>query len=68
MKKIYLSNRLRRKKLEEKNRQDRGSSGWETAFRKLNRRDCPPDRSLVSLDLSFDEISATGGHRSFAPR
>ena len=36
-------------------------------FRILNRRDCPLDRSLVSDDLSPDEISATGGHRCFAP-
>ena len=35
-------------------------------FRILNRRDCPLDRSLVSDDLSPDEISATGGHRCFA--
>ena len=35
--------------------------------RNLNRRDCPPDRSLVSVDLTADEISATGSPRRFAP-
>ena len=35
--------------------------------RNFNRRDCPPDRSLVSVDLRTDEIPSTGGHRFFAP-
>ena len=35
-------------------------------IRNLNRRDCPPDRSLVSVDLTSFEISATGGRKRFA--
>ena len=38
-----------------------------TDTRNFNRRDCPPDNSLVSVDLRTDEISSTGGHRFFAP-
>ncbi len=37
-----------------------------TVFRNLNRRDCPPGSSLVSVALSSDEISATGSPQSFA--
>ena len=37
-----------------------------TVFRNLNCRDCPPGSSLVSVDLSSDEISATGSPQSFA--
>ena len=36
-----------------------------TGIRNLNRRDCPQDRSLVSIDLSPDEISRTAGHQAF---
>ena len=35
-------------------------------YRIFNRRDFPLGRSLVSDDLSSDEISATGSHQSFA--
>ena len=35
-------------------------------IRRLNRRDSPPGRSLVSADLTADEIPATGGHHRFA--
>ena len=34
--------------------------------RNLNRRDCPPDRSLVSVDLEIGIIAATGGS-DFSP-
>ena len=37
-------------------------------FRNLNRRDSTLWSSLVSVDLRTDEISATGGHRFFAPQ
>ena len=36
------------------------------ATRTFNCRDCPPDNSLVSVDLRTDEISSTGGHWFFA--
>ena len=36
-------------------------------IRNLNRRDCPPGSSLVSVDLTADETSATGCRRRFAP-
>ena len=36
-------------------------------IRRLNRRDSPPGRSLVSADLTADDIPATGGHHRFAP-
>ena len=36
-------------------------------IRNLNRRDCPPGSSLVSVDLTFDEIPATGSRQRFAP-
>ena len=39
--------------------------GVEPLFRNLNRRDCPLGRSLVSVDLTSDEISATGGRQRF---
>ena len=39
---------------------------WVTSIRNLNRRNCPPGRLLVSIDLRTDEIPATGGHRFFA--
>ncbi len=42
------------------------SCSMATVFRNLNRRDCPPGSSLVSVDLSSDEISATGSPQSFA--
>ena len=35
-------------------------------FRVLNRRDCPLGRSLVSNDLTADEIPRTAGHQRFA--
>lgn len=38
-----------------------------TAIRNLNRRDCPLDRSLASVDLSHYEVSATGGRNGFVP-
>ncbi len=38
------------------------------SFRNLNRRDCPLGRSLVSVDLTSFEISATGGRKRFAPK
>jgi len=34
-------------------------------YRIFNRRDFPLGRSIVSDDLSSDEISATGSHQSF---
>ena len=37
-------------------------------FRNLNRRDCPLGRSLVSVNLTSFEISATGGRKRFAPK
>ena len=37
-------------------------------FRKLSRCDSALRSSLASLDLTADEISATGGHRRFAPK
>ena len=36
-------------------------------FRSLNRRNSPQGRLLVSVDLTADEIPATGGHRRFVP-
>ena len=36
-------------------------------IRRLNRRDSPPGRSLVSADLTSDGISATGCPHRFAP-
>ena len=36
--------------------------------RNLNRRDCPPGRSLVSVEKAADEISSTGGRRRLSPR
>ena len=36
-------------------------------IRRLNRRDSPLGRSLVSTDLTSDGISATGGPQRFAP-
>ena len=36
-------------------------------IRRLNRRDSPLGRSLVSTDLTSDEIPATGGRQRFAP-
>ena len=35
-------------------------------IRNLNRRDCPLDSSLVSVDLTSDGISATGCPQRFA--
>ena len=35
--------------------------------RNLNRRDCPPDRSLVSVETAADDISATGSPRRLSP-
>ena len=32
-------------------------------LRNLNRRDCPPGSSLVSVENDADEISATGGRQ-----
>ena len=37
------------------------------AVRNLNRRDSAQRSSLVSVDLSADETSATGGRQRFAP-
>ena len=34
--------------------------------RNLNRRNCPLGSLLVSVDLTSDEISATGGRQRFA--
>ena len=34
--------------------------------RNLNRRNCPPGSLLVSVDLTSDETSATGGRQRFA--
>ena len=42
-------------------------TGLEPVFRNLNRRDCPLDRSLVSVEKAADEISATGGPRRLSP-
>ena len=36
--------------------------------RNLNRRDCPPGSSLVSVEKAADDISATGGRRRLSPR
>ena len=45
----------------------RGSFDALTSFvRNLSRRDCPLGSSLASVDLSSDEISATGSPQSFA--
>ena len=41
--------------------------GLEPTIRMLNRRDCPPGRSLVSHEKAADEISATGGRRWLSP-
>ena len=49
-----------------------GESKWRdyraSLARNLNRRDCPPGRSLVSVEKAADELSSTGGHRRLSPR
>ena len=49
-----------------------GESKWRdyraSLARNLNRRDCPPGRSLVSVEKAADEISSTGGRRRLSPR
>ena len=42
------------------------STALPSYVRNLNRRDCSLGSSLVSVDLSSDEISATGSPQSFA--
>ena len=42
------------------------SAALPSYIRNLNRCDCPLGNSLVSIDLSSDEISATGSPQSFA--
>ena len=36
--------------------------------RNLNRRGSPPGRPLVSVDLTADEASSSGGHHRFVPQ
>ena len=49
-----------------------GESKWRdyraSLARNLNRRDCPPGRSLVSVEKAADELSSTGGRRLLSPR
>ena len=45
------------------------SKWWDSpSGRNLNRRDCPLDRSLVSVEKAADGISSTGGPRRLSPR
>ena len=44
---------------------ERGRSELFGMSRILNRRDCPPGRSLVSDDLTADETPVTDGRRRF---
>ncbi len=41
-------------------------AGFEPTFRNLNHRDSALRSSLVSVDLTSDEIPATGGRQRFA--